>query len=83
MAPKTGMGACGTIAESSVRVCAACSRSFLRHFKEPDMASVNKVILVGNCGRDPGNRYLPSGPGRGQCERGQLPAAAKTKTAAK
>ncbi len=25
------------------------------------MASVNKVILVGNCGRDPENRYLPSG----------------------
>ncbi len=26
-----------------------------------DMASVNKVILVGNCGRDPEVRYLPSG----------------------
>lgn len=25
------------------------------------MASVNKVILVGNCGRDPELRYLPSG----------------------
>ena len=25
------------------------------------MASVNKVILVGNCGRDPEIRYLPSG----------------------
>ena len=25
------------------------------------MASVNKVILVGNLGRDPENRYLPSG----------------------
>src|SRR5512133_1444969 len=25
------------------------------------MASVNKVILVGNCGRDPDIRYLPSG----------------------
>ncbi len=25
------------------------------------MASVNKVILVGNCGRDPEMRYLPSG----------------------
>jgi single-strand DNA-binding protein len=25
------------------------------------MASVNKVILVGNCGRDPEVRYLPSG----------------------
>ncbi|MEX1166589.1 MAG: single-stranded DNA-binding protein, partial [Hydrogenophaga sp.] len=31
------------------------------HPKEPDMASVNKVILVGNCGRDPEIRYLPSG----------------------
>jgi len=25
------------------------------------LASVNKVILVGNCGRDPEIRYLPSG----------------------
>ena len=25
------------------------------------MASVNKVILLGNCGRDPEVRYLPSG----------------------
>jgi len=25
------------------------------------MASVNKVILLGNCGRDPEMRYLPSG----------------------
>ena len=25
------------------------------------MASVNKVIIVGNCGRDPEIRYLPSG----------------------
>ena len=25
------------------------------------MASINKVILVGNLGRDPENRYLPSG----------------------
>ena len=25
------------------------------------MASVNKVILVGNCGRDPEVRYAPSG----------------------
>ncbi|MEO5672224.1 MAG: single-stranded DNA-binding protein [Ramlibacter sp.] len=25
------------------------------------MASVNKVIIVGNCGRDPEVRYLPSG----------------------
>ncbi len=25
------------------------------------MASVNKVILMGNCGRDPEVRYLPSG----------------------
>jgi len=25
------------------------------------MASVNKVILIGNCGRDPETRYLPSG----------------------
>ena len=25
------------------------------------MASVNKVMLVGNCGRDPEIRYLPSG----------------------
>ena len=25
------------------------------------MASINKVILIGNCGRDPEMRYLPSG----------------------
>ncbi len=29
--------------------------------EEKTMASVNKVILVGNCGRDPEIRYLPSG----------------------
>jgi single-strand DNA-binding protein len=28
---------------------------------EKTMASVNKVILIGNCGRDPEIRYLPSG----------------------
>jgi single-strand DNA-binding protein len=28
---------------------------------EKTMASVNKVILLGNCGRDPEIRYLPSG----------------------
>jgi len=32
-----------------------------RDFKEINMASVNKVILIGNCGRDPELRYLPSG----------------------
>jgi single-strand DNA-binding protein len=32
-----------------------------REFKETNMASVNKVILIGNCGRDPEIRYLPSG----------------------
>jgi len=32
-----------------------------RDFKETIMASVNKVILIGNCGRDPEIRYLPSG----------------------
>ena len=25
------------------------------------MASLNKVIIIGNLGRDPENRYLPSG----------------------
>jgi single-strand DNA-binding protein len=30
-------------------------------FEEQDMASVNKVILVGNLGRDPEVRYAPSG----------------------
>lgn len=25
------------------------------------MASVNKVTIIGNLGRDPENRYLPSG----------------------
>jgi single-strand DNA-binding protein len=29
--------------------------------QDTTMASVNKVILVGNCGRDPEIRYLPSG----------------------
>jgi single-strand DNA-binding protein len=32
-----------------------------KRFKEKKMASVNKVILIGNCGRDPEIRYLPSG----------------------
>jgi single-strand DNA-binding protein len=32
--------------------------NYLEHYI---MASVNKVILVGNCGRDPEIRYLPSG----------------------
>ena len=32
-----------------------------RHSKEPPMASVNKVILVGNLGRDPEMRYTPNG----------------------
>jgi single-strand DNA-binding protein len=30
-------------------------------FQGKKMASVNKVILIGNCGRDPEIRYLPSG----------------------
>jgi single-strand DNA-binding protein len=30
-------------------------------FLEHAMASVNKVILIGNCGRDPEVRYTPSG----------------------
>ena len=25
------------------------------------MASVNKVILIGNCGKDPETRYMPNG----------------------
>lgn len=29
--------------------------------KDIKMASVNKVVLLGNCGRDPEVRYLPSG----------------------
>ncbi|HYG33075.1 MAG TPA: single-stranded DNA-binding protein, partial [Methylophilaceae bacterium] len=29
--------------------------------QEKNMASVNKVILVGNLGRDPEMRYMPSG----------------------
>src|SRR5689334_20654862 len=29
--------------------------------KAPDMASLNKVILIGNLGRDPETRYLPNG----------------------
>ena len=29
--------------------------------KKNTMASINKVILIGNCGRDPEMRYLPSG----------------------
>jgi len=37
------------------------TRDKLRHLLEKTMASVNKVILVGNCGRDPEIRYLPSG----------------------
>jgi len=35
-------------------------KSFTR-FKERAMASVNKVILIGNLGRDPEVRYAPSG----------------------
>jgi single-strand DNA-binding protein len=33
----------------------------LGYSKEPAMASVNKVIIVGNLGRDPEVRYTPSG----------------------
>jgi single-strand DNA-binding protein len=36
-------------------------RSYDFYPKECFMASVNKVILMGNCGRDPEVRYLPSG----------------------
>ncbi len=33
-----------------------------RHqYQEKRMASINKVIIVGNLGRDPENRYMPSG----------------------
>jgi single-strand DNA-binding protein len=35
--------------------------SISQHLKGNLMASVNKVILMGNCGRDPEVRYLPSG----------------------
>jgi len=34
---------------------------YLFHFSEIGMASVNKVILVGNLGRDPEVRYSPEG----------------------
>jgi single-strand DNA-binding protein len=34
---------------------------FQKILKESVMASVNKVILVGNLGADPETRYLPSG----------------------
>ena len=36
-------------------------RRLTQSVEEHPMASVNKVILVGNCGRDPEVRYLPSG----------------------
>jgi single-strand DNA-binding protein len=39
-------------------VC-GCGRAYFSG--STTMASVNKVILVGNCGRDPEIRYLPSG----------------------
>jgi single-strand DNA-binding protein len=53
--------ACGTIIPLAGSRFALQPRPFFSHPKEPDMASVNKVILVGNCGRDPEVRYLPSG----------------------
>ncbi len=34
---------------------------FLHALQEPRMASINKVILIGNLGRDPEVRYTPSG----------------------
>jgi single-strand DNA-binding protein len=36
-------------------------RAPLNPFQEPAMASVNKVIIVGNLGRDPEIRYTPNG----------------------
>jgi len=35
--------------------------NYLRLTKEDNMASVNKVILIGNLGQDPEVKYMPSG----------------------
>ena len=32
------------------------------------MASLNKVILIGNLGKDPELKYTPSGPGKARME---------------
>ena len=40
---------------------ASLSSKINRYWKEILMASVNKVILVGNLGRDPETRYMPDG----------------------
>jgi len=45
---------------SALRRCARACTVF-PPIQGNSMASVNKVILVGNCGRDPEVRYLPSG----------------------
>eukprot|EP01136_Pigoraptor_vietnamica_P026341 Opistho-1_new@81298 len=50
---------CGTMTD---RLWAAPGQAFRLPLQDiTTMASVNKVILVGNCGRDPEIRYLPSG----------------------
>jgi single-strand DNA-binding protein len=46
----------------TARLWAAPGQAFRLSLQDiTTMASVNKVILVGNCGRDPEIRYLPSG----------------------
>ena len=40
---------------------AVCLNPTIYSYQEKVMASINKVIIVGNLGRDPENRYLPSG----------------------
>ena len=46
------------------------------------MASVNKVILIGNLGRDPEVRYAPSGSAICNVTHGHLAASGRTRPAA-
>ena len=59
--PLAGVRFVTTVSYNAALFMAVCLNPTIYSYQEKVMASINKVIIVGNLGRDPENRYLPSG----------------------